>query len=582
MKVGVNSRIYTSEYTGIQNYIRGVYQAILKVDKDSNYIFFQFDGSKKLGENTEVMKLPDNYLGYVAFDNLLVNRLVKKTKVDLFHGTSNVLPIYKVAGVKYVVTIHDLYFLVNPTKALSKLGQYYYKYVLKHTIKNADLILVYSENTKKDILKFFNAPESKVRVIYAGIDDYYFSVKNPKQLIKSDYLFTVMTHPTRKNTHAILEAMSKISEISKTKLVVAGPEHIINQLKDLAKELGLVGNLELFGPADKKQMASLYSHAQAFVFPSLYEGFGFPVLEAMACGCPVITSRSSSLLEVTPDDGWLVDPLDAVGLSQKINDILSLSDNKRNKLIEKNRKFAQDFTWEKTAKGTIDAFFELVEGKTTQTWSDYYKGLVKIKPSNIILHFQYLFKIVLFKPKSVLEIGCGPADHSMFIKKVFPKVEISLLDVDEDLLRKVQKQYEGKIKKAYNYDVFDKKKISKLPKFDVIISQGLLEHFEDEQFAEIINNFSGIGKKGVFSIPSNYYKNRDFGNEILRSKEEVEKLIKKYCPFDFYVNNYVDIGFRTKINLIKQYNLGFSESFKTLFLRSGHLLIVVDYKKKRF
>jgi len=214
-----------------------------------------------------------------------------------------------------------------------------------------------------------------------------------------------------------------------------------------------------------------------------------------------------------------------------------------------------------------------------KSWTNYYRNH-KFSFSNILLHYPYLLKILLNKPKHILEIGCGTADHSLFIKKILPRVNVSLLDLDKNLLNKVKKLYKKKITAVYNIDVLDKKEISTLPKFDLIISQGLLEHFNDNEFIDIINNFSETSKKMIFSIPSNFYQFRDFGNEILRSKEQVESLLIK-CGFKFKVSNYIpDIGIKTKIGLIRFNKMNIYNSLKFLLYNSCHLLVEINYKKE--
>jgi len=211
-----------------------------------------------------------------------------------------------------------------------------------------------------------------------------------------------------------------------------------------------------------------------------------------------------------------------------------------------------------------------------QTWNEYYSKH-NYSFSNILLHYPYLIKAVFLKPKTMLEIGCGPAQHTVFIKKIFPNIKVSVLDLDKKLLRKVKQNHSNIIENYFHMNINNKSSIKKLPKFDLVISQGLIEHFNDENVIKIIDNFSFVANKMIFSIPSDIYQNQDFGNEVLRSKKEMEKLLKK-TGFKFKVHNYFfDIGFRTKINLISQNNLGFYESVKLLLFKSCHLLIEINY-----
>ncbi|MGD8744615.1 MAG: class I SAM-dependent methyltransferase [Candidatus Woesebacteria bacterium] len=213
-------------------------------------------------------------------------------------------------------------------------------------------------------------------------------------------------------------------------------------------------------------------------------------------------------------------------------------------------------------------------------WSEYYESLIKIKPSNIILHFGYILRVLSFRPKTILEIGCGPADHAMFIRKIMPHIKVYLVDNDSEILKKVGERYKGAIAGTYGIDVLDQKAVTQLSGFDVVMSQGLLEHFNDEDFLKIIANFSSVGKVMVFSIPSNEYEHKDFGNEILRSKEQVEELLRKQ-DYKFSVKKYFDVGIRNKLVRIREKDLALLDALKYMITASGHLLGVVDYRKKR-
>lgn len=211
-----------------------------------------------------------------------------------------------------------------------------------------------------------------------------------------------------------------------------------------------------------------------------------------------------------------------------------------------------------------------------RTWNKYYSKY-NYSLSNILLHYPYLIRAICLKPKTILEIGCGPAQHTIFLKKVFPNIKASVLDLDEKLLKKVELKYSNTIENYFHMDIHNKSSIKKLPKFDLIISEGLLEYFNDKDVVKIINIFSFVASKMIFSVPSDVYQNQDFGNETLRSKREMEKLLKK-TGFKFKVHNYFfDVGFRTKFNLISQNSLGFYESLKLLLFKSCHLLIEINY-----
>ena len=142
-------------------------------------------------------------------------------------------------------------------------------------------------------------------------------------------------------------------------------------------------------------------------------------------------------------------------------------------------------------------------------WSAYYTGY-KSNFSYMALHFPYLFAILFQRPKTVLEIGCGSADHSMFLKKYLPKTVVSLLDNDQKILDSAKLACKNKISNSYYVDILNKSEVQFRPRFDVIMSQGLMEHFNDSQFIQIVDNFRGKAGAFIFSIPSDQYPILDF------------------------------------------------------------------------
>lgn len=210
-----------------------------------------------------------------------------------------------------------------------------------------------------------------------------------------------------------------------------------------------------------------------------------------------------------------------------------------------------------------------------RSWADYYVGHQR-NLSNIILHYPYLFAILWRRPRTILEIGCGSADHSMFLKKQFPKLEISFLDNDEKILATAKSTYQDCVANTYLVNILDNKEVQSIPPFDVIMSQGLMEHFEDAEFIRIIDNFRGKAGNFIFSIPSNYYPTHDFGNEILRSKKEVTDLLNTIPEIKYNVSGYFDIGLKTKLVGAKE-KKGIFQKLKYIFFGSNHILVNISY-----
>ena len=212
------------------------------------------------------------------------------------------------------------------------------------------------------------------------------------------------------------------------------------------------------------------------------------------------------------------------------------------------------------------------------TWHTFYQDR-SFSYSNIALHWQYLAKIISTRPKKILEIGCGPADHSLFIKKIFPRCKIYLLDADEVIVKKIRKKSRGRFKRVYLGDVLNKEELDqlKIPFTDVVFSQGLMEHFNDRNFKKVIENFRYRTKRFIFSVPSNNYPVREFGNEILRSKEELDRILKKIGGIRYKISPYLDIGIRTKIYWLKINRCCLSQKIKYLFFQPNHFLVTIRY-----
>ncbi len=218
-----------------------------------------------------------------------------------------------------------------------------------------------------------------------------------------------------------------------------------------------------------------------------------------------------------------------------------------------------------------------------KSWFNYYKNHNGVAVSNIFLHWPYLLQILLMRPKKMLEIGCGPADHSLFISSLKSNTNISLLDYDKKIISKLKNKFKNKFDNYYICDITNKTSVKKLDlknsHFDLIYSQGLMEHFMKKDFQAIINNFLPYTKKMVMSIPAENYPNRDFGNELLRNKKQLTEIMNQIKNIEFKIYKYFpDIGLRAKIIKIKKEKLGFKQSLLLIFFDSLHYLIEINKK----
>jgi glycosyltransferase involved in cell wall biosynthesis len=192
MKIGINSRIYQQANTGIPYFIKKLYEELLSKN-NYNYVFFQTNDKKTIGK-TKIISWANKSFLYPIFDMFLVNRLASKEKINIFHGTSYILPFFKKKNIKYLVTIHDLSFKIFP-KNHSKIFNIYYSLGVKRSLKNADKIISDSESTKKDIIKYYKTDSKKIKVIHLGVNNVFFKRDKRPRIIKEKYLFSITTHP---------------------------------------------------------------------------------------------------------------------------------------------------------------------------------------------------------------------------------------------------------------------------------------------------------------------------------------------------------------------------------------------------
>ena len=287
-----------------------------------------------LGRKDEIEKV-DNKIDTIEFDSPIYGikeqlkfpyRKLKKEKPDVLHVPHYNVPIFYRG--KMVVTIHDLTHLLFPEFLPNKFAYFYAKFMIWIALKKADKVITVSQNTKNDILKMFKVNPDKIEVIYNGVGEEF--IKKDKKDIQ--YLYTRFNIPENKkiimyvgnlkphkNLERLLEAYSEIKNREETCLVLVGKSfQNYRVLEEKEIKLKIKNQVIHTGIVTQDELVDLYNLADLFVFPSLYEGFGLPVLEALACGTPVICSNTSSMPEVGKDNVIYINPLDIKDITSKI------------------------------------------------------------------------------------------------------------------------------------------------------------------------------------------------------------------------------------------------------------------------
>ncbi|MCX7881397.1 MAG: glycosyltransferase family 4 protein [Patescibacteria group bacterium] len=278
--------------------------------------------------------------------------LYQERSIDVFFSPAHYLPRF--CPVPQIVTIHDLSYLYYPENFLKK-DLYQLKNWTKYSILKAKKIIAVSNSTKNDILKNYHLPEKKIIVIYNG----YEKIKGKKSTLKirknnKPYLLYVGTIQPRKNISFLLSAFAKIkTKYPQLELILAGKKGwLYEEIFKKVIDLGLEKEVFFTDYITDYQLIFLYQNALCLIMPSLYEGFGIPILEAMSLGCPVISSFVSSLPEIGGDACLYFDPKDENDLLDKLK-ILMENKTLRKELIEKGKKRVRLFSWEKSAQETL-------------------------------------------------------------------------------------------------------------------------------------------------------------------------------------------------------------------------------------
>lgn len=353
MTIGFDgSRAFSKEKTGTENYSYQLLKALAKIDQKNLYIvYLRTQGLALRGWPKNFRFKVINWSRLWTQGGLAVQTF--KDNLDVLFVPAHTLPIIRRPGLKTVVTVHDLGSEYLPQMHQIK-QRLYLSFMQKIQLKSATKIIAVSKATKMDLVKRIGIEEKKIEVIYEGYDKKlfkpYYNLKpiRPSFRGKTYYLFVGTVQP-RKNLDRIIRAFAKIAD--KNLVIAGGKGWLSDEIYALPKKLGIDDRVKFLGYVPDEKLPTLYSGAVALVFPSFFEGFGLPILEAQACGCPVITSNLSSMPEVAGKGAILVDPYDVEAIAHVM--IRVKREAERGKLIKNGFENIKRFSWEKCAAETL-------------------------------------------------------------------------------------------------------------------------------------------------------------------------------------------------------------------------------------
>ncbi len=371
MNIGIDARWIFPKVSGIGAYTRRLIENLARIDNENQYFIFS-NNSELLEKYNLVSKSNVSLAKFQHSANVpIMPGQCRKYSLDVFHEPHFLNPLF--ISCKLVVTIHDLIPLCFPhftpkAKKVKLMGLF--RYILKKVSGKADKIITISENSKKDLIKSLNIKESKIEVIYNGVSPIYRPM--PFEPVKEKFagivtedaqvfLFVGRFDPY-KNITGLIKAFSNLKKkgIKNIKLVIVGEDDPrYPEAPEMVKKYGLDKDVIFLGYLEEDELVYWYNRALAFVLPTFYEGFGLPVVEAFACGCPVITSNVASLPEVAADAAILIDPHNEIELTNAMRQILTNS-YVREELRQKGFARAQLFSWERTAREVLKVYQKLV------------------------------------------------------------------------------------------------------------------------------------------------------------------------------------------------------------------------------
>lgn len=359
LNIGISTASIGKIRAGTWVYTYNLLKFLMKIDLNNRYSIVNDGGDDGFDLDCERLQLKGGVRGKLnklVWPNLILPKGAIKAGIDIVHITNPYGTLRK-TGYKNVITIHDVTPVLFP-ETQNRMHVLHHKLLLPYILKRADAVITDSYNSKQDIVRYYGVVDKKVRVIHLGVDETYRPVSEKGRFvegIKGPYILNVGTLEPRKNLITLLKAfkLAKAAGIPH-KLVIAGLKgwgdtKIEREIKGIESDIVLAGYLP------QEELPGLYSFADLFIYPSLYEGFGLPPLEAMACGTPVITSNVSSLPEVVGDAAITVDPRDEKRLSEMILKVLA-DRELRESLKRKGLERARLFSWEKTAKETLKVY----------------------------------------------------------------------------------------------------------------------------------------------------------------------------------------------------------------------------------
>ena len=378
MRIGFDAKRAVQNFTGLGNYSRYLIEIMCRFHPENTYFLYapKYSSSKQFDSLLDKFELECRYPQGLwkrlksLWRTLGITRQAENDQIDIYHGLSNELPlnIRKAKGIKSVVTIHDLIFIRYP-EYYAAIDRWLYRRKYGKSCKNADAVIAISECTKRDIIKYFRTDPAKIHTIYQGCDPSFSATASDKTKseaaitysLPQRYILNVGSIEERKNILLAVKSMPDIP--TDVHLVIVGKRtHYTTAVEKYIADNNLSGRVHLLHNVTFNHLPAIYQMAEIFVYPSRFEGFGIPILEALNSGVPVIAATGSCMEEAGGPGSIYVNPDDTSGMTSALNSLLA-NPKKRKQMAESGKKYAANFSEERQAQQLMELYNSLSADK---------------------------------------------------------------------------------------------------------------------------------------------------------------------------------------------------------------------------
>lgn len=378
MRIGINGRFLIAKQTGVQRAAYNLLKTLVELDRENEYYIFTGDSQRSNPDWQQpnvkvvpsVLKEGENFKNH-WWEQYTLPKLAKEYNIDILHSPANMAPLFYRGH--SIVHIHDLCFVVNP-QWYSYLFRTFYNFLIPRLARKATRVITNSNNSRNDLFQFCKVASEKVHLIYWAVDT-TFTRPPPEDHAKIDcpeegYILYVGSLEPRKNIRLLVEAYEQLRNDNpdlKTKLILIGGESplfagVRLKIKHYKEDVIFKGFV------DDSSLREYYRRATVVAYPSLYEGFGLPPLEAMACGVPVVTSNTSSIPEVVGDAALMVSPYDVEQLASTLTEVLK-NGSLRQTLSKRGLEQVRKFNWYRVARNILSVYYEIYDGGAKRSTS---------------------------------------------------------------------------------------------------------------------------------------------------------------------------------------------------------------------